>query len=173
MPFRSPKMNSFIFGFQRFVWWPKCTPASSRSFIAIAAKCPPLPFAELEAFPRSRHAVLLTFFRAGVSRQQPLSLERLAQLAVVLDQRARDAETDGAGLARNAAAGDRRQNIEFVRRFGEDQRGSNLGAESFGGEERFERSAVDADGPGAGPEKNAGRRCLATAGAVILDCCHV
>ncbi len=38
MPFRSPKMYSFIFGFQRFVWWPKCTPASSRSFIAIAAK---------------------------------------------------------------------------------------------------------------------------------------
>jgi len=25
----SPKMYSFIFGFQRFVWWPKCTPASS------------------------------------------------------------------------------------------------------------------------------------------------
>jgi hypothetical protein len=31
-------MYSFIFGFQRFVWWPKCTPASSSSFIAIAAK---------------------------------------------------------------------------------------------------------------------------------------
>ncbi len=42
MPFRSPKMYSFIFGFQRFVWWPKCTPASSRSFIAIAAKLPHL-----------------------------------------------------------------------------------------------------------------------------------
>jgi hypothetical protein len=31
-------MNSFIFGFQRFVWWPKWTPASSRSFMAIAVK---------------------------------------------------------------------------------------------------------------------------------------
>ena len=41
MPLRSPKMYSFIFGFQRFVWWPKCTPASSRSFIAIAVKLPP------------------------------------------------------------------------------------------------------------------------------------
>ena len=38
MPFRSPKMYSFIFGFHRFVWWPKCTPASSRSFIAIPDK---------------------------------------------------------------------------------------------------------------------------------------
>src|SRR6266545_6437963 len=33
MPLRSPKMKSFIFGFQRFVWWPKCTPASSSSFM--------------------------------------------------------------------------------------------------------------------------------------------
>jgi hypothetical protein len=36
MPFRSPKMNSFIFGFQRFVWCPKWTPASSSSFIVTA-----------------------------------------------------------------------------------------------------------------------------------------
>src|SRR5262249_44858558 len=41
MPFRSPKMYSFIFGFQRFVWCPKWTPASSRSVIAVTAKLPP------------------------------------------------------------------------------------------------------------------------------------
>src|SRR6266404_6303967 len=29
MPFRAPKMYGFIFGFQRLVWWPKWTPASS------------------------------------------------------------------------------------------------------------------------------------------------
>ena len=29
MPLRSPKMNRFILGFQRRVWCPKCTPASS------------------------------------------------------------------------------------------------------------------------------------------------
>src|SRR4030095_3951094 len=28
-PLRSPKMYGFIFGFQRWVWWPKCAPASS------------------------------------------------------------------------------------------------------------------------------------------------
>src|SRR5687768_9518917 len=28
-PFRSPKIYGFIFGFQRWVWWPKCAPASS------------------------------------------------------------------------------------------------------------------------------------------------
>ena len=28
-PLRSPKMYGFILGFQRWVWWPKCAPASS------------------------------------------------------------------------------------------------------------------------------------------------
>src|SRR6266850_3010307 len=41
MPLRSPKMYFCIFGFQRFVWWPKCTPASSSSFIVNAAMNPP------------------------------------------------------------------------------------------------------------------------------------
>src|SRR4051812_42006368 len=41
MPFRSPKMYFCIFGFQRFVWWPKCTPASSSSFMVSAAMDPP------------------------------------------------------------------------------------------------------------------------------------
>src|SRR6185369_7386750 len=105
MPFRSPKMYSFIFGFQRFVWWPKCTPASSSSFIAIAANlalltagptacAASLTFAELEPFPRAGHAVLLAFLGACVARQEPFVLQRLAQLEIVGDERARDAEPD-------------------------------------------------------------------------------
>src|SRR2546428_252890 len=46
MPLRSPKMYFCIFGFQRLVWWPKCTPASSSSFIvnvAIRLSPPPSP----------------------------------------------------------------------------------------------------------------------------------
>src|SRR5579859_7703415 len=35
-------MYSFILGFQRRVWWPKCTPASRKSFIVIFDKLPPL-----------------------------------------------------------------------------------------------------------------------------------
>src|SRR5688572_29290925 len=114
MPLRSPKMYSFIFGFQRLVWWPKCTPASSKSFIAIAANSPPLPFTELEAFSRSRHAVLLAFLGARVARQQPFVLQSLAQFQVVLDERARDAESHGAGLPRDASARHRRQHVELV-----------------------------------------------------------
>src|SRR6267143_4951581 len=41
MPFRSPKMYFCIFGFQRLVWWPKCTPASRSSFIVSVAMRPP------------------------------------------------------------------------------------------------------------------------------------
>src|SRR5229473_1401501 len=103
IPLRSPKIYSFIFGFQRLVWWPKCTPASSRSFIAIAAKSPPLSFAELEALAGSRHAVLLPFLGARVARQQAFVLQLLAQLDVVLDERARDAESHRARLSRHAA----------------------------------------------------------------------
>src|SRR6478609_6314450 len=33
MPLRSPKMKRFIFGFQRRVWWPKWTRASSSCFM--------------------------------------------------------------------------------------------------------------------------------------------
>src|SRR5438067_3741002 len=40
MPLRSPKMKSFIFGFQRLVWWPKCTPASSNSFMLTVGVTP-------------------------------------------------------------------------------------------------------------------------------------
>ena len=36
MPPRSPKMNRRIFGFQRRVWWPKWTPASSSSRMVTA-----------------------------------------------------------------------------------------------------------------------------------------
>ena len=36
MPPRSPKMKRRIFGFQRRVWWPKWTPASSSSLMPIS-----------------------------------------------------------------------------------------------------------------------------------------
>src|SRR5438105_2829906 len=129
MPLRSPKMYSFIFGFQRFVWCPKCTPASNKSFIAIAAKRPPcrlLAFAELETLARSRHAVFLALCGAGVAGQQPLVFEALAQLRVVADERAGDAQTHGARLARDAAAGNGGQNVELVGRFREHERLADL-----------------------------------------------
>src|SRR5262245_26716429 len=40
MPLRAPKMYGFIFGFQRLVWCPKWTPASSRFFIVTSVIVP-------------------------------------------------------------------------------------------------------------------------------------
>src|SRR3954454_21649322 len=44
MASRSPKMNRRLFGSQRRVWWPKCTPASSRSrrstWMSVAIEAP-------------------------------------------------------------------------------------------------------------------------------------
>src|SRR4051812_29008180 len=103
MPFRSPKMYAFIFGFQRFVWCPKWTPASSRSFNAIPLKVPPenvfLSLAELEALARSFLSVFLSLLDARVSRQESRLLEALAQRDVLFPARARDAEAQRAGLS--------------------------------------------------------------------------
>src|SRR5687767_10189850 len=100
MPFRSPKMYSFIFGFQRFVWCPKCTPAASRSLIAIPGKLPPflLAFTELETFPCAGHAVFLAFLDAGIRREQAVLLQLTAQFGVELHERARDTQAHGARL---------------------------------------------------------------------------
>src|SRR5213075_214000 len=47
-PLRSPKIYGFILGFQRWVWWPKCAPASSNccivtTVVAIGLLLPVLP----------------------------------------------------------------------------------------------------------------------------------
>src|SRR5262249_29967654 len=167
-------MYCFIFGFQRFVWCPKWTPASSRSFNAIPFNCPPiLAFAELEALARALLSVLLPLLDARVARQEPFLLQLRPQLDVVFDGGAGDAEPQRAGLAGDAATGDGREHVEFIGCFGHGQRPLDLGAERFGGEGLLEGLAVDRQNPGAGSQEHAGGRRLAPAGPVILDsCCH-
>ena len=92
--------DAFIFGFQRFVWWPKWTPASSRSFIAMPVKLPPYQHYRLLNWKRLRapfcpHSCAPC---ARVARQEPRLLEPLPQLDVVFDERPRDAEPQRAGL---------------------------------------------------------------------------
>src|SRR5688572_7312979 len=109
-------MYSFIFGFHRFVWWPKCTPASSRSFIAIPGRASPfrLTFTELEALPCARPPRLLALLDARVGRQQAVLLQLLAQLAVELDEGARNTQAHGACLPVHPASGNRGQNVELL-----------------------------------------------------------
>src|SRR5437762_10849020 len=187
MPFRSPKMYSFIFGFQRLVWWPKCTPASSRSFIAIPGKVPPCPFdpadptrsalqltfTELEALARASHAVFLAFLDPRIRRQQAVLLQLLAQLSVVVDQRARDGEAHRARLTVDTAAADRREDIELLARLRQEEWPPDLRPQRVGREIRLEFSVVDGDGPFAGAEENARGGSLATARCVIFDACQL
>ena len=181
MPFRSPKMYSFIFGFQRFVWWPKCTPASSRSFIAIAAKCPPLlgPACKPDSYQPYRllnwkrlRAPAIPYFLRSLARasrvSRPSSFSRLRSSALYSTSARAMPSRTRARLARHAAAGHGRQDVELVGGFGQQQRPANLRAQRFGREERVERPVVDADGPGAGAEKHAGGGCLAAPGSVVL-----
>src|SRR5688572_9988119 len=140
MPFRSPKMNGFIFGFHRFVWWPKWTPASSRSFVAIPDKFPPscLALAELEALARASQPVLLALLHPRVGSEEPVLLESPAQLDVVAAERAGDAEPHRAGLAVDAAAGHGGEHVEALAGLGEDQWAAYVHAELLGGEELLE-----------------------------------
>src|SRR4051812_25308452 len=157
MPFRSPKMNSFIFGFHRLVWWPKCTPASSRSFIAIPDKCfsfsfrlPPeatrLTLAELEALAGAGQTVLLPFLDARVGRQQPVLLQLLPEFRIELDERTRDAKANRARLAVDAATGHRRQDVELVRHLRQRERTPDVHPQRVGGEVVRELAVVDGDG---------------------------
>src|SRR5439155_2565652 len=108
---------------------------SSRSRPSVS----PLTLTELETLARSRHPVLLALLGARVARQQPFVLEPLAQLDVVFHQRPGDAKPHRPGLTGDAAAADRRKDIELICHFREDQRLPNLRTESLGGEERVER----------------------------------
>ena len=56
-------------------------------------------------------AVLAAFLLAGVAPEVPLGLELRAELGVELHQRPRDAEAHGPGLAGDAAAADRRDDV--------------------------------------------------------------
>ena len=78
--------------------------------------------------------VLLALLGACVAREEPVFLERLAQLGVEHDERARDAEPHGAGLSGHAAAGHGRQHVELVGGLGHDERLLDLGAQRLGGE---------------------------------------
>src|SRR5687768_530165 len=165
MPFRSPKMYGFILGFQRLVWWPKCTPASSSSFVAIPGKIPPprLTLAELEALARPSQTVLLPFLHTRIRRQQPVFLQQLAVVGVERDQRAGDAQAHRAGLPVDAAAGHRGQHVELFSRLGDRERPLDLGAKRLGREEVLELAMVDGDGAGSGTKEDArGRRLAAT-----------
>src|SRR5579884_2860768 len=73
-------MYSFILGFHRRVWWPKCTPASRNSFIVIFDKSPPT----LENQGPSSARVFQSRARANCQPVSILALRELEPLACAL-----------------------------------------------------------------------------------------
>src|SRR3954454_724259 len=158
-------MYGFIIGFQRRVWGPKWTPASRSSFILTSSKefslLGLLALAELETGAGALLAVLLAFLLARIARQDPGRLEAVAQLAVELEQSARDAVPDRAGLARATAARHRDVDVEPLHRLRQLQRLLDDHLQHFVGEVAVERAAVDLHLARAGPEVHPGRGRLA------------
>src|SRR5262245_44579727 len=138
MPFRSPKMNPFIFGFQRRVWCPKCTPASRSSFMVTGVDKPSslispgfrhrgpelagpargqgskLPLAELEAPAGALLSVLLPLLDPGVPGQEPRLFELAPKLGVEGAERPGDAVPERAGLGRHAAPMQGGEDVELL-----------------------------------------------------------
>src|SRR3989337_172819 len=170
MPLRSPKMYSFIFGFQRRVWWPKWTPASSSSFMGKVSTVTSLRLAlrPLEALARPLLAVLLAFLHPGIAGQKTVLAQLRTQRRIGQRQRPRQPLADGARLAVAAAALDGNVGIELVGNAGEDQRPAGMFAPGRAGENFFQRAAVHAQLPAAGTEVDTRHRGLAPAGAVRL-----
>src|SRR6187200_2510639 len=74
-----------------------------------------LPLAELEALAGARQSVLLPLLDPRVAGEQPVFLQRLAQLGVETDERARDAEPDRSGLTGDTAPVHKGEHVEFLR----------------------------------------------------------
>src|SRR4030095_16611335 len=115
-----------------------------------------LSLTELEALACSLLSVLLPLLDACVARQEAGLLEPLPPLDVVLHARARDARTHVACLTGDAAAGNRREHIELIGRFGNGQWLLDLGAERFGREGLLGGFPVPDHAAGAGAKKHAG-----------------
>src|SRR5690606_22300841 len=135
MPLRWVKMKGFIFGFQRRVWWPKCTPASSSwsrptsamsCFLFSWGRCTPRSgcaaperggnstLRELEALACLGTAGLLPLDLPRVTCQHTLLAERGTGFLVVLHERAGNAEADRVALARQPAAAHPHGHVELA-----------------------------------------------------------
>src|SRR5262249_19684721 len=106
-------------------------------------------------------AVLAALLLPRVAHEQPGLLEGRTQLVVEGHERARDAETQRAGLAAHAAAVERRVDVVHVGRLGEAQR---LGGDDLVRERRevpLEVASVDLDDAGPGTQPDTRDRLLA------------
>ena len=120
-----------------------------------------LALRELEAFAGAGLAGLFAFLHARVACEETFLLEREAQGLVDLDERPADCQTQGAGLAIDAAADGADGEVVGVNGVGDFQRAKNLILNREAGEVVGEVTAVDLDGTGAWLQADAGDGGLA------------
>src|SRR5215207_2556931 len=134
------------------------TPSVPKSFRANSA------LRELRPLAGLLEAGLLALLHAGVAREEAAALELGAQVRVGVDERARDAMAQGAGLGGDAAAVHRRHDVDLVLEPDGLERGADRPLQRGAREEDVERAAVDLVGAGAGLEDHARDGGLALAG---------
>jgi len=123
-----------------------------------------LTFAELEAFARTRLAVLLAFAGAGIAGQQALRLQRRTEGGIKLNEGAGQAVADGIRLTIGSPAGHVDADIKFFHGTRNGQGHGGDGALGFQREVIFKRAAVDGDFAVTGGDPDAGHRSFAASG---------
>src|SRR3990172_472957 len=166
MPLRSPKMYSFIFGFQRRGWGPKGAPASSSSFMVKVATGRLLAFRPLEALARALLAVLLALLHPRVAGEEAALAELGFQLGIRHHQGPGQPQAHRARLAGAAAAGDADFGVELVGGADKPQRLAGMLPPGGARKELFQLAAVHPDAAAARADVDAGHRSLAAPRAV-------
>src|SRR4051794_36805153 len=150
------------------------SPATPRTLSvpnSFRAKPAALTLAELRALARLLQAGLLAFLGPGVAREEASALELATQVGVGLEQRARDAVTQRAGLRGDAAAVHAGDDVHAVLVADGLQRLADRALQGGAREVGVERLAVDRVRPVARLEDHAGDRALALAGGGVGGAC--
>src|SRR3954451_17880301 len=140
------------------------TPSVPNSLRATRAR---LPLAELRALARLLQAGLLAFLRPGVAGEEASALELAAQVGIGLEQRARDAVAQRAGLGGHAAAVHAGDDVHAVLVADGLERLADRALEGGAWEVRVEGLAVDRVRAVARLEGHSGDRRLALAGGAV------
>src|SRR5260370_36344155 len=131
---------------------------------AEAPRASALALRVLGRFTGLLEAVLAPFLLARVAHEQSGLLELRTHLVVERDEGAGDPESQGAGLAADAAAVDGGVDVVHVVGLGQSQRFGGALDMRQGGEVLLDGAAVDDDFPRTGAESHAGDGFLASAG---------
>src|SRR5471030_2115730 len=134
----------------------------------------PLPLGVLRTPAGFAPSYFLALDLTRVARHEACRTQRPAQRLVILHQRARDAVTDRARLACDAATAYLHSDIELAEKLYHLERLAHDHTAGLAAEKLIERALIDGDEAGPGRHAHAGGRGLPATGAVVWSCgCHL